>query len=83
MRPDLDVLPEVLDCLVVIFVSGPLASEYRDATRPVQRIDKHLSLVFHKVNIMLPYPFALFSVVDVKSSNGRRDGEENKPVSGW
>lgn len=69
VRPDLDVLPKVLEGLVVVLVSGPFAAVHDDFPRPIQGSNGFIGKVLDFFNIGLPDGLALLAVVDIQSGN--------------
>ena len=78
----LDVFSEELHALVVLLITRPFAAIHFDLTRPCHGIRGLFCEVFDPVNVVATNLFALLSVIDVETGDGRGDGEKDKPVPG-
>ena len=81
MGSDLHVLPEVFHTSVVILVSGPPRAVDCDQTGKLHATHRLHGKVLDFVDIFLANLLALLSVIDVVSSDHRRDGEKDEPVT--
>lgn len=77
---NLDVLPEILERLLMILVTRPLGPVHHHLPRHVQRIERVLRQSLNLFNILVLYPPTFPPVVHSVPNDRRCSREENEPV---